>query len=228
MGDAHSFVTEPTADKQNLFSLSYRGLSGRKEMFCMLGWYFLLKTVLKFGIFMLLMASLLDLSAYWALLLIPIALFFILFVVPLFVRRARQMGAAWYGVLVVVLHCLPALGAVWLVRFGTYEGDPCVRVISYSALAAVIASLPLYVYGGTFSGKKSELMRAAIAGDMERVRCLAEGAYGAVAARSERGLTARDYALRMGHTEIADYLSSLETPPSLQKKLSQGSGQNRL
>ncbi len=219
MGNTHSFVTVPTADELNLFSLSYKGLSGRKEMFCMLGWYFFLKAVLKYGALKLFAGWMLDISASCASRFIPLALLFyafviglfcILFVMPLFVRRARQMGAAWYGVLVIVLHCLPVLGAVWLAKVGSFEGDPRALAVVWSAVLAVIASLPLYVYGGTFSGKKTELMRAAIAGDRERAERLLAYFPSGLMKKSEKGYTPCDYALKAGHKALADWFRELE------------------
>ncbi len=202
MADTHTVDTVLTKDEENLFSLSYRGFSGRLEMFCMAGWYLFLKAALKFGLSGLVAAGLLSTQSGFVLRFGFLTLFFLLFAMPLFVRRARQMGATWYGLLAIVLHGVPVAGAVWGARYAD--------VVACCVLVTLLASLPLYLYGGTFSGKKNALMRAAMAGDMMRVRALAEDEPDAVAERSERGFTARDYALRMGHVEIAEYLRKAE------------------
>ncbi len=206
MSSPQTFVTVLTKDEQNVFSLSYRGFSDRWDMVYMMGWYVLVKAALKFGVGKIVDAELLAKQISIALL----GLFCILFVMPLFVRRARQMGAAWYGVLVIALHALPVLGTVWLAATGSYRGDPVALVVFVGVLVAVLATLPLCLYGGTFSGKKNALMRAAMAGDIHRVRDLAEEVPYAVAVKSDRSLTARDYALRLRHTEIADFLEKVE------------------
>ncbi len=123
---------EQTNDTSRLFSLSYRGCSSRREMWVMTG-------------------ILMGLQACCHRFLgedgMPVlALFYILFVCPLFVRRARHMGATWYGVLVILLPLVLApLAALLSV---VYYSKVTVLYVALGFIALfLLLLLPLHVMG---------------------------------------------------------------------------------
>ena len=182
-----------TPDPLLLGSPSYRGLSSRIKMWL--------------GLALLLGAGLL-LHPYEVAGEVALLLFTVSCIWPLYIRRARQMGVVWYGVLAIALPYALALAGTVLV----YAQEQPDRVGMFARLSHVpmvlhfVMTLPLCLFGGDLSGRKSELMRAAIDGDMHGLRDLLAARPGSLLQRSEKGLCAREYAELMGHRDIADFL----------------------
>ncbi len=191
---------ELTHDALHLFSPRYRGLSPRLEMWlCLIIFQAFYTTVGVLG----------ALNVYTAV--VVIGLFTVFFSFPLHIRRARQMGAVWYGVLVIVLSrvVLPLTFLLLVV------GDARTLFAQLAPLMSVLVllPLPLYLWGGALAGRKNELMRAAIDGDAERARRLLEECPQLLLQKSDKGLTARDYAERLGHHALASWLLEQEQTP---------------
>ncbi len=178
-------------------SLSYRGMSSRIELWMMslafvayhmlLGWWVYAVSPMAAGV--------LDI-------LVEVLLFY-----PLIIRRARQTGLTAYGVIMVAAHALPlALSCYHSFPYG-YELEEEVPVL-YCLFYLML--IPLYFYGGTFSGSKNELHRAAIAGDRGRVERLLAYFPSGLMKKSQKGRTPREYAQEAGHPELAVWLAEQE------------------
>ncbi len=184
-----------TADPLRLCSPSYRGLATRTEMWVMLvilcGVQFLANAVP---------------DGYGE----PVTgLFHLIFALPLIVRRARQMGATWYGIFVIVSPLIVLPLTNWLIISFATKAD--IVLYAQGILCYIILMFaPLYVYGGALAGRKNELMRAAIAGDFARARELLAEHPQMLLQKSEKGHTARQYAERQGHHELAAWLREQE------------------
>ncbi len=189
----HSDLTD---DPLRICSLSYRGLASRREMWVMFA--------LLIGVQ--LVSSALP-NGYGEPL---VALFYILFAFPLLVRRARQMGAAWYGIVVIVSPIiLIPLANVFILSFDCSKAELIYFMLGIMACILLLLA-PLHVWGGALAGRKNELMRAAIAGDMARARLLVEEHPQQLLQKSEKGYTAREYAERRRHHELANWLREQE------------------
>ncbi len=185
-------ATALTADAILLGSLSYRGFSSRFEM-----WILLLVQ----------QAASVFLTLLHNLGLVLMLAFYLLCVCPLFVRRARQMGSAGYGVFLVVLCTLELLTGLLLYLLG--QSSALEELSKWSGLT-VFLLLPLFFWGGRLSGSKNALMRAAISGDTEQARQLAEQHPEALWQISQKGFRASEYADMQGHQELAAYLRDQE------------------
>ncbi len=200
-------LPELTKDEAHLFSMSYHGLAPVREMWMMFGVLMGVQVLTK---------------------LFPLAnvlkiVFYVIFLLPLCVRRARQMGAAWYGVVAFVpttlgTLLLMAMQLMLLLTFqGVMDGESMLAYLDFLGpfmpilvLLILVLMVPLHVYGGALAGRKSELMRAAIAGDEEMARLLVEDDPRALLQKSEKGFTAREYAQRQGHHALAAWLREQE------------------
>ncbi len=129
----------------------------------------------------------------------------ILFTLPLFVRRIRQSGMPNYGMAAILL----ALGCWLLDSYGEFTGN---RELTENFFINYLPSLllPFYFIGGDYAGRKTDMMRAAIAGDKERVREEIALHPRRVLRKGERGYTAREYAEMRGFRVIADILRRAE------------------
>ncbi len=88
--------------------------------------------------------------------------FYLMFMLPLTIRRARQMGAVWYGELSLIFsNCFAALGILLIA-----DGE---SVLGIAVLAVyLVFIIHFYTYGGKLTGRKNELMRAVIEGNLRR------------------------------------------------------------
>ncbi len=190
-------------DASHCFSPSYRGMSSRTE----LGVMTLLFVVLRIypGVWVEHHAPLL-----YALLGVAVAL---LIFFPLWIRRGRQTGCIAWGLMPMAPMCL-----VWLfmLYLGFNEGwETTLELLSellggLPTIFSFIASLPLYLYGGFYAGRKNELHRAAIAGDRARAERMLAYFPTAPLKRSEKGYLASQYAEYGGHRELAAWLREQE------------------
>ncbi len=222
------FIIRP--DKLRLFSLSYRGFSSRHEFCLMLGLAVLLGNLvyilswamdrealswlglhdIEYGRAYLQRANGSRISfSLDCLTWLPL---YLLFVLPASIRRARQAN--------LLLPALVALGCV-AVFFGLdivmpmlvrdrLPQEVLLKAWCSIALPLFILHLPLCFIGGPFTGRKTELMRAAIAGNEESARQEIAQNPAVALIKSERGYRASDFAALGGHAALADYLREVE------------------
>ncbi len=132
----------------------------------------------------------------------------VLFFFPLLIRRARQMEAVWYGAFALVWWLLPDVFS-WGVFFRHgYLGQEELCGMGFWLNLPVL--LPLFLIGGPFSGRKNGLHRAALQGDRERVAQFLDLYPSMLLRKSEKGCTAREYAERAGHRDLAAWLAEQE------------------
>ncbi len=123
----------PPRDSMRLFSLSYRGMSPRRELWLMLGLLLGSQALVHFTI-----------GESGAPL---IGLLYLLFFCPLLVRRARHMGAVWYGVLVILLPYL-LIPAAMVLCMNYYSKQTAVAIALGLASLLILLHLPLLVCAG--------------------------------------------------------------------------------
>ncbi len=101
-------------------------------------------------------------------------------------------------------HYCIALFAISL--FISLTGQEVISLMQLIGSAVQLAlCLILTLYGGKYVGRKTDLMRAAIAGNLEKVKLLVNaGADKGIV--SERGYTALEYAKLAGHSDIVAFL----------------------
>ncbi len=132
----------------------------------------------------------------------------VLFFCPLLIRRARQMEAVWYGAFALVWWLLPNVFSWGVYLRHGYLGQELLCGMGFWLNLPVL--LPLFLIGGTFSGRKNGLHRAAIAGDRARVAQFLAFYPSMLLRKSEKGRTAREYAQRAGHRDLAAWLAEQE------------------
>ncbi len=189
----------PTMDACHWFSPSYRGMSPRTELWMVALLYVVL--CIWPGVW---------LGEYYPLTrdVIGIAVHVLIFF-PLYIRRGRQMGCIVHGITPIVAYLGPQLMALWCYyAHGWNVVDELLAGIPY--VLYFITLLPLLFYGGTFSGRKNELHRAAIAGDKARAERLLAYFPSGLLKKSEKGRTPREYAQEAGHDDLAAWFKALE------------------
>ncbi len=182
-------------DAEHWCSPSYGGMSSRSELWMTSIGFFLLQLPLTCW---LLKNQPLILNSLFC-------LFFVICFLPLLVRRARQMGAVWYGFFMVALGGLMVVDSL-LIGFG--YGALLLIWVAVGPFLFPLALLPLYFIGGTYSGAKNALMRAAMEGDREWVEHYIRQYPSGLRQKSEKGFTASAYARLSGHHELADFLEA--------------------
>ncbi len=183
------------------WSLSYKGFSGRANLWHeLIGYVIFILPITWLYSFVKVFEPDSDLEhTFFCLLLISLALW-IADAWPCVIRRSRQLtGGVIYG-WVVNLLTLFTLAAWWNI--------PASRQEWIIDLLMLLPWIPLLFIKGRYAGAKNELMRAAIEGNMAQVKKLAE--HQKLGQKSEMGYTAREYAEKRGHTEIAAYLREME------------------
>ncbi len=203
-----------TMDARLWFSPSYRGMSSRSEL-----WLTAMALSFVCGLMPLVLV---NLGAYevvweeWGEVSNPLQLAFegffllleMLVFLPLLIRRARQMGAVWYGAFALALWVLPEAYS-WRSYFlhGYFGKD---LLCGVDACLNLLVLLPLFFFGGTFSGRKNGLHRAAMAGDEARIVQYLSLYPSMLLRKSEKGFTPHEYARLMGHAELAAWLGEKE------------------
>ncbi len=186
-----------TPDPYHWFSLSYAGISSRTEVWLTRVSLNVLELVIA-GLFAhslpLLCGAVFDLAT-------------VLFVFPLFIRRARQLGAVWYGVVALLVSNLPWRVLIVLEHTQGYEAPLALQMVL--VVIDIVILFPLYFLGGRYAGRKTALHRAALNGDREQVEQLLALHPHDLPQLSENGYTARDYAQLAGHRELATKLARL-------------------
>ncbi len=186
-----------TPDPHHWFSPSYAGISSRTEVWLTRGSLNVLELVIA-GVFAhslpLLCGAVFDLAT-------------VLFVFPLFIRRARQLGAVWYGVVALLVSNLPWHVLMVLEHTQGYEASFALQLVL--VVINIVIFFPLYFLGGRYAGRKTALHRAALKGDREQVEKLLAQHPRDLSQLSENGYTARDYAQLAGHRELATELEGL-------------------
>ncbi len=140
----------------------------------------------------------------------------LLFLFPLYIRRARQMGSIVTGVTAMVGASCP-----WLLSLLSYLccGWNAAEELLWPLpqLVFLLALLPLLLWGGTFAGRKNAWHRAAIAGDRARAERLLAYFPSGLLKKSEKGYLAHEYAQKAGHDELAAWLRAQEEEQAAQK-----------
>ncbi len=188
-----------TMDACHWFSPGYRGMSSRSELWLVALLYAVL--CLWPGVW---------LGEYYPLTrdVIGMAVHVLIFF-PLYIRRGRQMGSIAYGLTPIVAYLWPLLAA--LESYFTYGWNAVDEVLSgFPYVLYFITLLPLFFYGGSFSGRKNELHRAALAGDRARAERLLAYFPSGLTKKSEKGYTPSDYAQKAGHDELAAWFRARE------------------
>ncbi len=186
-------------DRAHWFSLRYSGISSRSELWLML------QLLLVLNLFP---GMLLAESHPLAYELIH-ALIMLLFFFPLFIRRARQMGSIVHGITAIIAYAAPQLLRFY--SYGAYGWNAVDELLNgLPQLVQGLTLIPLLLWGGTYSGRKNELHRAAISGDRERAERMMAAFPNSPCRRSEKGYLASEYAERRGYDGLAAMLREKE------------------
>ncbi len=151
-----------------------------------------------------------------------------LFLYPATIRRARCFGSPVLGYLAVAFNGVGAFGLCVVFCCGVCEIELSEASFTLYGILLLFypVSLALFLIllcaGGLYSGRKTELMRAAICGDLLRVRQLLAQDPDGVFTLSETGRSARQYAEMAGQPGIARLLADHEALAAERAEQEQG------